>query len=419
LRNSIWRRFGPGFLLAAASIGASHLVLSPRAGSLFGFSLLWLVLASHIFKYPAFEFGPRYAAATGQSLLAGYKRVRGPRNWALYLFLLGTVMQGVGVLAGVVSVSGCVLYTWTGALSTEIFSVILVAAIVILLVSGGFSLLDNLNKAMMLILALATVLAFAAKPPAAADLSRMVIPEIPDGSIVLVAAILGWMPTGIDVSVWHSFWTLEKLNRLDITDDADRSKQLKISLADMRTGYGLSMVTGVMFMSLGAIHLAGLGAELSGVGFAQAISSAYTNILGRWMYHVFMLTAFFALFSTSYTVIDGFSRSFSEAISCIREKRAESGARKYTYFGFVFASSICAAVTICCVGNPVAIVTAVAILSLAIAPVLYALNLRCVSRDIADPRLRPSIVTICTGWAGVLFMVAALAITVWIKLFQR
>jgi Mn2+/Fe2+ NRAMP family transporter len=137
------------------------------------------------------------------------------------------------------------------------------------------------------------------------------------------------------------------------------------------------------------------------------------------MYHVFMLTAFFALFSTSYTVIDGFSRSFSEAISCIRDKRTDSGIRKHTYLGFVFASSICAAATICFVGNPVTLVTAVAILSLAIAPILYALNLRCVWRDIKDPHLRPSIVTMCTGWAGVVFMIAGLALTVWIKLFQR
>ena len=93
-------RLGPGFLLAAAAIGASHLVMAPRAGALYGPTLLWLVVAAHLLKYPAFEFGPRYAAATGESLLAGYARVPGPRGWALWLTLAGTVLQGVGVLAG-------------------------------------------------------------------------------------------------------------------------------------------------------------------------------------------------------------------------------------------------------------------------------------------------------------------------------
>ncbi|RME27398.1 MAG: divalent metal cation transporter, partial [Deltaproteobacteria bacterium] len=44
-----WNILGPGILLAATSIGASHLVLSPQAGARFGYSLLWLVLASHLF----------------------------------------------------------------------------------------------------------------------------------------------------------------------------------------------------------------------------------------------------------------------------------------------------------------------------------------------------------------------------------
>ena len=80
---AFFNRLGPGFLLAATSIGASHLVMSPKAGSLFGWQLLWLVTATHLFKYHAFEAGPRYAAATGESLIAGYLRVPGPRGWAL------------------------------------------------------------------------------------------------------------------------------------------------------------------------------------------------------------------------------------------------------------------------------------------------------------------------------------------------
>ena len=84
--TSIWKQLGPGILLAATSIGASHLVHSPRAGALYGTQLLWLIVACHVFKYPAFEFGPRYAAATGKSLLAGYARVPGPKNWPLFLF---------------------------------------------------------------------------------------------------------------------------------------------------------------------------------------------------------------------------------------------------------------------------------------------------------------------------------------------
>lgn len=55
------KSLGPGLLWAGAAIGVSHLVQSTRAGANYGFALLWALLLANIFKYPAFEFGPRYA----------------------------------------------------------------------------------------------------------------------------------------------------------------------------------------------------------------------------------------------------------------------------------------------------------------------------------------------------------------------
>lgn len=422
---NVWRRLGPGILLAATSIGASHLVLSPQAGALFGFDLLWLVLLVHLLKYPAFEAGPRYAAATGSSLLAGYARMPGPRGWALWLFLVSTVLQGIGVLAGVVSVSGAVLYAWTGGFDPVGYSLIVIVLVVGLLFCGGFAWLDNLNKLMMAALALATLLAFVPVFPGPAAWKHLVWPSLPAGSLVLVAAVLGWMPTGIDVSIWHSFWTLKKLERLGLRAGCageaaleQRCTQLGLALGDMRTGYGLSLATGVMFVIMGAVHLAGRGAELEGVGFVEALSSAYTNVLGRWMFHVFMVTAFCAMFSTSYTVIDGFSRSFAEVLAALFPARAGGRRRRQTYRGFVLVSSALAAVTLAWIGNPVTVVTAVALLSLAVAPVLYALNLICIQRHIEEPRLQPARTTTLLGWLGVATMVLAVAATVYVKLLR-
>jgi Mn2+/Fe2+ NRAMP family transporter len=417
--KNLWQRLGPGFLLAATSVGASHLVLSPQAGALFGFQLLWLVLASHLFKYPAFEFGPRYATACRKSILCGYAKVPGPKNWALILFLVSTVLQGIGVLAGVVNVSGCVLHTWTQALDTQTHSLIVLALVVGLLHLGGFRWLDHLNKVMISILALATLLAFIPiiDAPSSSDYLSVLLPAVPEGSIVLVAAILGWMPTGIDVSVWHSFWTLEKMKILKGSAKSNNvAEQLKISLTDMRIGYALSLLTGIMFVIMGAVHLSGMGSELKGIQFAQTISTAYTKILGRWMFHVFMLTAFFAMFSTSYTVIDGFSRSFSEALALIKKSCSSIEIKQRTYTGFVIFSAALAATTLILVGNPVTLVTIVALISLAAAPILYVLNLYCVSKHIEDPKLKPATATIVIGWFGVAFMVVALIVTIYVKI---
>ncbi|NND88695.1 MAG: divalent metal cation transporter, partial [Flavobacteriaceae bacterium] len=69
------KKLGPGFVFAGAAIGVSHLVQSTRAGADFGFGLIWALLLINLVKYPFFEYGPRYAAATGESLLHGYKKL--------------------------------------------------------------------------------------------------------------------------------------------------------------------------------------------------------------------------------------------------------------------------------------------------------------------------------------------------------
>ena len=61
--SPIWqsrlKAMGPGLLWAGAAVGVSHLVQSTRAGANFGFAMLWVVIVANLFKYTAFEFGPR------------------------------------------------------------------------------------------------------------------------------------------------------------------------------------------------------------------------------------------------------------------------------------------------------------------------------------------------------------------------
>ena len=81
-----WKALGPGLLMAGAAIGVSHLVQSTRAGAVYGFGLLGLVLLANLAKYPAFRFGPAYAAATGtsagRSFTTGRERSAGRPAWS-------------------------------------------------------------------------------------------------------------------------------------------------------------------------------------------------------------------------------------------------------------------------------------------------------------------------------------------------
>jgi Mn2+/Fe2+ NRAMP family transporter len=216
-------------------------------------------------------------------------------------------------------------------------------------------------------------------------------------------------------------WAIEKLKRNaaadDVPSEATRAARLKAALWDMRIGYILSLCTGIMFVIMGAVHLAGRGTELKGVQFAEMLSIAYTSMLGPWMYHVFMLTAFFAMFSTSYTVIDGFSRSFSECCALLSTRMSDAARRRKTYLGFVLASGTLACAVFAAVGNPVLVVTGAALVSLAVAPLLYTLNLLCVRRDVQAARFRPATLTVWIAWTGIGVMLVALCMSVYVTLW--
>ena len=83
--KSLLKALGPGILFASTCIGVSHLVQSTRAGADYGFDLVWAIILANLFKYPFFEFGSRYANATGRSIIDGYRSIG---KWMLTLYLL-------------------------------------------------------------------------------------------------------------------------------------------------------------------------------------------------------------------------------------------------------------------------------------------------------------------------------------------
>jgi len=406
---SFFQKLGPGLLLAATSIGASHLVLSPKAGSAFGFQLLWLVTLTHVFKYHAFEFGPRYAAATGESLIAGYMRVPGPRGWALWILLFGTIAQGIGVLAGVVGIAAAVLSTFIGYTPfSGFYTALVIATVLLFLLFGGYGWLDFLNKIMMIVLFAATVVVFVPEFPRPGVFVHLFRPSFPSQSIVVIAAVLGWMPTGIDVSIWHSLWTLEKNPELaSLKRPGRRLEILRFSLTDMRIGYVLSFIVASVFLLLGALFLR--GREIDGIGFAKSLADIYTSQIGPWMYVVFMVAAFCAMYSTTYTVMDGFSRSFAETLSTIFPRIRVKWHRRL-YWAFALLTAVCAFVTVTLVGNPVRLVMAVAFLSLCVAPLYYWLNYYCVTHFIKEERFRPTTPARVIALVGIAVMLVAILV---------
>ncbi len=317
-RRSFWTAFGPGLLFAGAAVGVSHLVQSTRAGAVYGLALVPVVLVANLAKYPAFRFGPLYAASTGTSLLEGYRR---QGTWALVLYGLLTLGTMFTVQAAVTVVTaGLAKFIFGVDVSPITLSAGLLVICAGLLAIGQYAWLDRIIKVVVAVLTVSTLAAAALVVPQVDWAAARWWPAAEHWSgkhILFMAALVGWMPSAIDISVWHSLWTLAKRTESGEAPVAD-------TLLDFDIGYlGTALLAGC-FVLLGAGVMHGSGVEIasSAGGFAAQVVTLYAKTLGDWARPVIALCAFAVMFSTTLTVVDGFPRALSVLVARFRGPEA-------------------------------------------------------------------------------------------------
>lgn len=307
--KSVFKSIGPGFLLAGAAIGVSHLVQATRAGADYGYILLWALAVACISKYPFLEFGPRFAAATGKHLITGYRQMGKAPYWIYIAITVGSMFI---IQAAVTIVSaGLAERLFNFGFSPFVWSFIILGSCIALLLIGKYPALDKSMKIIVSFLTLATfaavVMAFGADSEL--DTGEKTVPSLWTAtSIGFIIAFMGWMPIPLDASVWHSLWTKEK---------AIHSKQelsVKGAFADFNIGYLSAAFIGFLFFLLGVLVMFGSGVSFSpnSVEFSAQLVDLYGRTLGDWSKPLISVAAFVTMFSTVLTVTDAYPRVISE-----------------------------------------------------------------------------------------------------------
>ena len=318
MKQDFWKALGPGLLFAGAAVGVSHLVQSTRVGADYGMSLLIFVLAACFFKYPSFAAGPYYAAATGNSLVRAYSN---QGRWTLILFGLLTVATMFTVEAAVTAVTAGLAVALIGVGNTLVASILLIVLCAVVLKVGGFAWLDALIKVLVAILTVGTLLATAFAVPRLFHTTVSWFPSSFDRSTMMfVAALVGWMPSAVDVAVWHSLWTLAR------QEQTAHRPLVKEAVLDFNIGYLGTAVLAVCFLTLGAAVMQTAGIEFAPQAhlFAAQVVDLYASSLGEWSRPVIGVAAFAIMFSTTLTVVDGFPRALARVWESLKADADES-----------------------------------------------------------------------------------------------
>lgn len=301
------KSLGPGLLYAGAAIGVSHIVQSTRAGAEYGYVLILAIIIVHIFMYPFFVLGPRYTNLSGQNLIQGFAKLH---PFSLWLILGLSLLTMFSIQAAVTVVTAGLAIKLTGiAISPAWWSAILLLICLLILQIGKFSVLDNLMKVIMVILAVSTLLAVAFS----FGLEKIQIGEAKifnlskKDDLGFLITFIGWMPAPLDIAIWHSIWTAAKyMNR--------GKNDLKTENFDFNVGFYGTAFLAICFVILGAntLYHAGINLETSAAGFASQLIDIYTLSLGSWSYYLIIIAAFTTMFSTTLTCFDAIPRVMQE-----------------------------------------------------------------------------------------------------------
>ncbi|MFH1071496.1 MAG: Nramp family divalent metal transporter, partial [Candidatus Glassbacteria bacterium] len=85
---------GPGLVWAGEYIGSGEVILCTRLGAIMGVAILWAPLMAIFLKYIIGLAGARYTVCTGEGMIDMFSRMPGPRNWAVWIVLVGQFAAG-------------------------------------------------------------------------------------------------------------------------------------------------------------------------------------------------------------------------------------------------------------------------------------------------------------------------------------
>lgn len=312
--STLFRSLGPGILMASAAVGGSHLVASTKAGAIYGWQLAALILLVNFFKYPFFRAGVQYTMGTGNTLVEGYSKLGRHYLWVfLFLSVVSAIINTAALLMFSASLLG---YFIPFSLSMASLSMIVIATCLLILFAGHYKALDTLSKVIMSVLTIATLLAVAIAFGNPVEQVANFEPPSPwsIAAIGFIVVTMGWMPAPIEISCLTSAWLKRQASVQEVTP--------RSALFDFNVGYIGTAILAIVFLALGSLMLHGSGVELksSGVGFSHQLVGLYASTIGEWSRYLIAVIAFFCIFGSTITVIDGYSRVISDSQRLLRSQ---------------------------------------------------------------------------------------------------
>jgi Mn2+/Fe2+ NRAMP family transporter len=346
------KRIGPGMILAASIVGSGELIATTTLGAQVGYTALWVILLSCLIKPVVQAEMGRYIIASGETGLASFDLVPGPRatpgrrfgavNWVVWawgIMTLMTLLQIGAMFGGVAQVMNLLV----PSIPIKFWVLIFLAVTLALLLGGGY---ERIERLAMVKVGLFTMLTFLA----AALLIRM--PQYfswealwegfkfkaPGEGFSTAVAVFGITGVGASELFMYPYWCVEK-GYARFTGKRDGSTQwndrargwIRVMHMDIIASMIIYTVATIAFYLLGAGILHGMGKVPAAKDMIPVLSNIYTQTLGEWSLWLFYAGAIFTLYGTIFAATAANSRLYADMLRLIGVFKSNDYRRRVRY----------------------------------------------------------------------------------------
>ncbi len=334
----ILRKLGPGLIISGSIVGSGELIATTTLGAEVGFVVLWLIILSCGIKVVVQEELGRYVVSSGETALQGLDRVPGPRwrvswvVWCWWIMTIGVIIQGSGIVGGV----GQTFHLFLPQISGTVWAMVAAVSVMAFLFRGHYGRVEKICVGMVVsftfvTIACAVLLGWTPFAPTAEDFLSGLRLDLPERGIAVAFAALGLTGVGAAELIMYPYWCLEKGYARFVGPREEGAAWegrargwIRVMQADVLVAMVLYTTATVAFYILGAAVLGGMGTVPAGYEMVSTLSNMYTSTLGSGAFYLFLMGAFFVLYSTLFANVASSSRVITDFFHLVGVARIDS-----------------------------------------------------------------------------------------------
>ena len=324
---------GPGFILSASIVGSGELIATTTLGARAGFIAFWVIIVSCLVKVAVqLEFG-RHTILSGETSMRIFNNLPGPRLgkgrwtvWSLFILLLLKVVQ----LGGMLGSTAIVLNILFGGVPVFYWVVICAFVVGLLIYQGYYKVVERTSLVMIALFTVLTLvsvcfLAFTPYSISWDDIGSGLTFALPPHVVAVAIGAFGITGVASDEIIAYNYWCIEKgyAAFTGPPSDSDEWKNrargwIKVMYLDALAAMIIYTLVTAAFYLLGAAILHNRGITPEGNQLIETVALIYTESLGPGVRNVYLIGAFFVLFSSLFASLAAWTRMYADIFGQLR-----------------------------------------------------------------------------------------------------